>query len=60
MQLRQLDCFRALMITGTMTRAAEQLSISQPAVSNIIAALEHEIGFSLFTRRAGRLEPLAP
>src|SRR6266566_4249023 len=57
MQLRQLDCFRLLMITGTMTRAAEQLSISQPAVSNIIAALEHEIGFSLFTRRAGRLEP---
>ena len=57
MRLRQLDCFRALMITGTMTRAAEQLSISQPAVSNIIAALEHEIGFSLFTRRAGRLEP---
>ena len=59
MNLRQLECFRAIMVTGTMTRAAEILRISQPSVSNIIAALEHELGFSLFKRRKGRLQPTA-
>ncbi len=59
MNLRQLECFRAIMATGTMTRAAEILRISQPSVSNIIATLEHELGFSLFKRRKGRLQPTA-
>ena len=57
MNVRQLECFRAVMVTGTMTRAAETLGISQPAVSNLIAALEHQIGFTLFVRRKGRLMP---
>jgi len=59
MQVRQLECFRTLMLHGTMTRAAELLGISQPAVSNMIASLEHEIGFALFLRRAGRVHPTA-
>ena len=57
MQLRQLECFRTLMLTGTMTRAAEELGISQPAVSATIAGLEKHIGFTLFIRQAGRLSP---
>jgi DNA-binding transcriptional LysR family regulator len=57
MQLRQLECFRTLMLTGTMTRAAEELGISQPAVSATIAGLEKHIGFILFIRQAGRLSP---
>jgi len=57
MNLRQLECFRAVMVAGTMTRAAELLRVSQPSISNVIAALEHEIGFSLFKRRKGRLQP---
>lgn len=57
MNVRQLECFRAVMVTGTMTRAAETLGISQPAVSNLIAALEHHVGFTLFVRRKGRLMP---
>ena len=59
MNLRQLECFRAVMVSGTMTRAAEVLRISQPSVSNIIASFEHELGFSLFKRRKGRLQPTA-
>lgn len=57
MQIRQLECFRTLMLHGTMTRAAELLGISQPAISSTIANLEHETGLTLFVRRGGRLQP---
>lgn len=57
MNVRQLECFRAVMTSGTMTRAAELMQISQPAVSNLIASLEYEIGFALFERLKGRLRP---
>lgn len=57
MQIRQLECFRTLMVSGTMTKAADLLGISQPSVSNTIAGLEEALGFTLFTRQAGRLYP---
>ncbi len=57
MRIRQLECFRTLMLHGTMTRAAELLGISQPAISSTIANLEHETGLTLFVRRGGRLQP---
>lgn len=54
---RQIEAFRALMLTGSMTEAARLLSVTQPAVSKIISLLEEEVGFSLFDRRQGRLSP---
>ncbi len=57
MRLRQLECFCALMLHGTMTRAAELLGMSQPAVSTTIAALEHATGLTLFVRHGSRLQP---
>lgn len=57
MKLRQLQCFRAVMLHKTMTRAAEAIGTSQPGASNLIATLEHEIGFKLFERKSGRLFP---
>jgi DNA-binding transcriptional LysR family regulator len=57
MNLRQLECFRALMLHGTMTRAAELLGISQPGISTMIAGLERSTGLPLFVRRGGRLQP---
>jgi len=57
MKLRQLECFKEVMAAGTMTAAASRLGTSQPGVSNLIASLEHEIGFKLFAREKGRLIP---
>ncbi len=57
MKLRQLEAFRALMITRTVTKAAEFLSISQPATTRLISDLEASVGFPLFERRQGRLFP---
>lgn len=57
MHTRQLECFLTLMRHGTMTRAAEMLGISQPAVSQTIINLERQLGFALFVRRSGRLQP---
>lgn len=57
LSLRQLQAFRTVIATGTMTRAAEALSTSQPAISAMIAALEREVGFKLFYRRGSALVP---
>lgn len=54
---RQLEVFRATMERGTVTAAAERLGVSQPAVSKILAGLEAEIGYPLFTRVKRRLAP---
>ncbi|MCC2978330.1 LysR family transcriptional regulator [Sphingomonas sp. PL-96] len=54
---RQLEIYRALMIGGSASRAADLLGISQPAVSRAVADLEHRVGFPLFDRIKGRLIP---
>lgn len=57
MNFRQLEIFRAVMISGSASRAAELLAISQPAVSRALSELEHRTGFPLFDRVKGRLVP---
>ena len=52
---RQLETFRAVMLSGSASRAAELLDITQPAVSRTIAELEKGVGFVLFERIKGRL-----
>ena len=59
MQHRQIEAFRALMTTGSASRAAELLGVTQPAVSRCIAELEREVGFALFDRIRSRLVPTA-
>ncbi|MBI3284218.1 MAG: LysR family transcriptional regulator [Burkholderiales bacterium] len=56
-QFRQIEAFRCLMLTGTSVGAARKMHITQPAISRLIADLETELGFSLFNRAKGRLEP---
>ncbi|MDG2403506.1 MAG: LysR family transcriptional regulator, partial [Paracoccaceae bacterium] len=55
LNIKQLECFRAIMRTGNMTQAAETLNIAQPSASSLIANLEHTVGFKLFKRVKGRL-----
>ena len=54
---RQLEAFRSVMVTGSMTVAAEFLNISQPAVSRLIKDLEKTLGIRLFRREGNRLIP---
>jgi DNA-binding transcriptional LysR family regulator len=48
----QLRALHAVALTGSVTRAAEQLLMTQPAVSHAIRGLERELGVSLLVRRA--------
>src|SRR5262245_13028396 len=48
-----LECFRVAGRLQHVTRAAEQLGTSQPALSRSLARLQAELGVQLF-RRAGR------
>jgi DNA-binding transcriptional LysR family regulator len=57
MNIRQVEIFAAMMKTGTASRAAETLGITQPAVSRSLAELERAVGFSLFARISNRLVP---
>lgn len=51
MEWHQLEYFKLVAQLQHVTHAAEQLSISQPALSRSIAKLEKELGFPLFERR---------
>lgn len=53
----QLRVFHATMITGSVTRAAKLLGITQPAASKMLRMLEAETGLVLFTRENQRLLP---
>ncbi len=52
MELYQLRTFAAVAEEGQLTRAAERLHVSQPAVSGQIKALEQEFELRLFERAA--------
>lgn len=51
--LKQLRTFACVAREGSFSNAAEQLGISQPAVSSHIAVLEAKLGCQLFVRRRG-------
>ncbi|MEM7627324.1 MAG: LysR family transcriptional regulator [Planctomycetota bacterium] len=56
MELQHLKTFLSVADAGSLTRAAETLYLSQPAVSAQVKALEVELGLPLFRRAARGME----
>ncbi len=57
MNFRQIEAFRAVMVSGSGTEAAKMLFITQPAVSRLISDLEDQTKLKLFVRKPNRLQP---
>lgn len=55
--LNLLTVFDAVLAEGSISRAAERLDLSQPAVSNALARLRKATGDRLFVRLAGGMAP---
>lgn len=49
---RQLRCFAVVAEEGHITRAAERLDMQQPPLSQLMKAIEHELGAQLLLRQA--------
>lgn len=54
---RDIDIFRTVMTSGSATRAAKALGLTQPAVSLALRRLEERAGLALFERGGGKLRP---
>jgi DNA-binding transcriptional LysR family regulator len=59
MDIAALQAFLAIAETGSFSRAAERIYLTQPAISKRIALLERELGATLFDR-VGRRVQLTP
>ncbi|QOT79286.1 LysR family transcriptional regulator [Cupriavidus basilensis] len=57
MNLRQIEVFRAVMLTGSISGASKLLYVSQPAISRLMSHTEQRLGLELFRRVKGRLHP---
>jgi DNA-binding transcriptional LysR family regulator len=57
--LPQLLAYEACIRHGSVTRAAEELSLAQPTVSCLIKKLSTTMGGALTTTRERRIEPTA-
>lgn len=55
MELTYLYYFKVIAERENMSRAAELLHVSQPALSKTIAKLERSLGVTLFERKKGRI-----
>src|SRR5258705_5489576 len=57
LKLRDLHVFHTVVQHHSMAKAAGQLGVSQPAVSEVIADLEHALGVRLLDRSSQGVEP---
>lgn len=57
LRLRDLDILMAVIDAGSMGKAATRFNMTQPAVSKVIADLEHTLGARLVNRSQRGVEP---
>jgi DNA-binding transcriptional LysR family regulator len=57
MTLRQIEVIRAVMMTGTISGAADMLHVSAPGISRLVKHTEESLGIRLFERKAGLFVP---
>lgn len=55
MRLKQLEAFRATVISGTVSAAAVSMRTTQPTVSRLLKQLEQDTGLQLLRREKGRI-----
>jgi DNA-binding transcriptional LysR family regulator len=56
---RQVEAFRAVMLTGSVTEAAKLIAVTQPAVSRLLRDFQALLKMELFERRGTGLVPTA-
>ena len=56
---RQVEAFRAMMLTGSVTEAANLIAVTQPAVSRLLRDFQALVKMKLFERRGTGLVPTA-
>jgi DNA-binding transcriptional LysR family regulator len=57
LRFRDLQVFFSVVQCGSMAKAANELGVTQPAVSEVVAGLEHAFGVRLFDRSPQGVEP---
>jgi DNA-binding transcriptional LysR family regulator len=57
LRFRDLQVFFAVVQCGSMAKAAHELGVTQPAVSEVVAGLEDAFGVRLFDRSPHGVEP---
>jgi DNA-binding transcriptional LysR family regulator len=57
LKMRDLHVFSIVVQRGNMAKAAAELGVSQPTISEVIADLEHALGVRLFDRSRQGVEP---
>jgi len=55
--IRQIRAFHATILSGSVSKAATSLSLTQPAVSKLLKNLEETVEYQLFERTRGRINP---
>jgi DNA-binding transcriptional LysR family regulator len=56
---RQVEAFRAMMLSGSVTEAAKVMAVTQPAVSRLLRDFQALLKMELFERRGSGLVPTA-
>lgn len=57
LNLRHIETFRAVMISGSVIGASKLMNVTQPGVSRTIGMFERSLGYALFQRRGRRIVP---